>query len=122
MRVRTQDANGDMLFGLSTADFLVNSSACVRQLVLTTLRLMQGEWFLDVTAGVPYATEVIGTGTKSLYDLVIRQAILGVPGVTELINYSSQFTPQTRQLVIPPSVLIQTQYSQEPIPLGPVTI
>jgi hypothetical protein len=65
MRYRTLDANGDYTFGQNGANFLVNSPAAVGQAVLTRVKLMQGEWFLDQTAGTPYDTEILGAGTES---------------------------------------------------------
>jgi hypothetical protein len=89
-----------MTFGQSGANFLVNTPACVAQCILTALELWQGSWFLDVTAGVPYTTGVLGYGTKALYDLIIQQVVLGVQNVTSIPNYSSTFSSATRQLSV----------------------
>ena len=92
MRYRALDQNYDMTFGQGGANFLVNSKQCVGQLVLTRLRLLQGEWFLDQTEGTPYATEILGVGTKGTYDMAIKTRILGTENVTAIAKYSSALT------------------------------
>lgn len=89
MRYRALDKNGDATFGASQTNFLVNSPAAVAQAVLTRLKLLKGEYFLDATAGTPWSTEVIGVRTRPTYDQAIRTRILGTQGVTGIGNYSS---------------------------------
>ncbi|KVE23797.1 hypothetical protein WS67_21445 [Burkholderia singularis] len=100
MRYRRLDVDNDYAFGAGVADFLMNTPETVAQAVLTRLRLIQGEWFLDVTAGMPWATDVLGKYTDGTADTAIRQCILGTQGVTELTNYSSSIDPQTRALKV----------------------
>ncbi|TDV39519.1 hypothetical protein C7405_101638 [Paraburkholderia caballeronis] len=110
MRYRKQDADGDYVFGGSADDFLVNTPDAVAQAVLTRLRLLQGEWFLDTTAGMPWQTQVLGKNTMATADPAIRQCILGTQGVTALGNYSSSYDPDTRALSV--AVTIDTIYGQ----------
>lgn len=110
MRVRALDANGDMTFGRGSANFLVNTPAAVAQLVQTGLELVQSEWFLDKTEGMPWLTDVIGKGTQSLYDLAIQNQILNTQGMVSIENYSSSLDPVTRKLTIPNSVILNTQF------------
>lgn len=111
MRYRRLDANFDYTFGQGSQNFLVDSAATVAQAIRTALLLFQGEWFLDQTAGVPYVAppaavgQVVGYGTKGLYDNVIKQAILGVQGVLQILNYSSSLNPANRALTISAQVL-----------------
>jgi hypothetical protein len=100
MRYRALDADGDYTFGQNGQNFLVNSAQAVRQAIQTTLLLFAGEWFLDLSQGVPWLTEVIGNGTAGLYDQVIQTAILGVEGVSGLNSYSSSLDPKTRALTV----------------------
>lgn len=88
MRYRALDANGDYTIGNSTA-FLVNSPATVGQSVLTRLKLLTNEWFLDLTEGLPFSTEIRGKYTQATYDQAIRSRILGTQGVTEITAYQS---------------------------------
>jgi hypothetical protein len=100
------DANGDMTFGSSQQNFLVNSPEAVGQLVLTRLKLIQGEWFLDTTAGVPWKTQILGRNTGSTYDQAIKACILGTPGVTSIASYSSSLV--NRKLTV--TATINTAY------------
>lgn len=85
--------------------FLINTPEAVAQAVLTRLRQYLGEWFLDITDGTPWLTEVVGHQT--FYDLAIKDRILGTTGVVSIIEYESQLTT-TRELSI--QVTIETLY------------
>lgn len=113
MRYRTLDANGDYTFGKRNGEFLINSPDAVAQAVLTRLRLVTGEWFLDVTDGTPYATKILGTGTQWTYDLAIRERMLGTQGVTEIVKYSSTRDPNTRKLSV--QATLNTLFGQTPL-------
>jgi hypothetical protein len=89
MRYRALDADGDMQFGQSQNDFLINSPAAVAQAVLTRLRLIQGEWYLDNTEGTPWSTEILGVRTRPTYDRALRDRISGTQGVKSILEYSS---------------------------------
>lgn len=111
MRYRRLTATGDYQFGHGGADFLVDSRECVAQEVLTRLWLMQGEWFLDVTEGTPYATRVLGENTKPYYDLALQERVLSTVGVLSIANYAS--TLNNRRLSV--TMNINTQFGQTPI-------
>lgn len=100
MRVRALDANGDMVFGAGAATFLIDSPQAVVQCVLTALKLFQGEWFLDTTAGVPWNTQVLGINPQSSYDNAIKNAIHAATGVSALTAYSSSLDKATRVLTV----------------------
>jgi len=89
MRYRKLDSNGDYTFGSGLADFFVDTPECVAQAVLTRLLLLRGEWFVDITDGTPYATEILGKSNKITYDRAIRDRILGTPNVQEITEYFS---------------------------------
>lgn len=108
MRYRKLDADGDMTFGHGAYDYLVDSPQAVAQAVLTRLLLMQGEWFLDVTEGTPYGSEILGKGTAGTYDYAIRSRILDTIGVAELIDYQSRV--DGRSLTV--SAKVQTIYGE----------
>jgi hypothetical protein len=115
MRVRAQDASGDYTFGQSEANFLINSSDCVAQLVLTRLKLWEGEWSLDTTEGTPWYQQVLGAGTKPFYDIAIQNRILSTQGVVSINTYSSSVDPTTRQLSIDAN--ISTQFGSDVVQL-----
>jgi hypothetical protein len=109
MRYRKLTSSGDFTFGTS-ADYYVNNPEAVAQAVKTRLELWEGEWFLDVTEGTPYATEVLGEHTQLLYDMAIRNRILGTQGVIGIEDYASDLNRETRALSI--RATISTIYGQ----------
>jgi hypothetical protein len=100
MRYRKLDTNDDYVFGGGAVDFLANTPETVAQAVLTRLRLLRGEWFLDTTVGMPWLTDVLGKYTNGTYDAAIRQCMLGTRGVNEIASYSSAVDPDTRTLTV----------------------
>jgi hypothetical protein len=108
VRYRKLTATGDYSFGQNALDFFVNSPQCVAQAILTALLLHQGEFFLDVTVGMPWESQVLGYNTKSLYDAAIKAEILSVQGVSSISSYSSSLDPKTRHLTV--DVTINTIY------------
>lgn len=106
MRYRRLDASGDAIFGGGQSSFLIDTPDAVEQAISTRLRLLLGEWFADTSQGVPWATEILGKGTSSTYDAVLRAQILGTEGVAAMISYNS--TLIGRRLTV--NALVQTIY------------
>ena len=96
MKYRKLDANGDYTFGQGSANHLKDTPETVAQAVKTRLGLIQGEWFLDTSAGTPYHSRILGAGMVATYDRAIQEVILGTSGVTRLVDYSSHVNPSTR--------------------------
>jgi hypothetical protein len=108
MKYRRLDSKGDLVIGHGGADYLQDSPECVAQAVATRLRLLRGEWFLDLTEGTPYAPAVLGKHTRESYDFVIRRRVLETEGVTSLEDYESIFDGETRRLTV--NLTINTAY------------
>ena len=104
MRYRALDSNLDYVIG---RQFLTNTPAAVAQAILTNLKLWQGEWFLDVTAGVPYLQSILGRQSMNP-DSYIKAQILQTTGVTGITSYSSSLNPTTRAYAV--NATVQTQY------------
>lgn len=102
MRYRTLSPTGDYTFGQGPAQILTNTPETVAQAVKTRLGLATGEWFLDLTDGTPYSTEILGTGTQAVYDAAIQERILDTPGVTSIDEYVSVL--QGRALTVTASI------------------
>lgn len=100
MIYRRLDNNGDYVMGHGQADYLVNSPECVAQAVITRLRLLAGEWFLDLTEGMPYQTHVFGKHVPTTYNPLIRARILATEGVKELLFFESLYDSETRRLTV----------------------
>ena len=113
MKYRAQDPAGDYQFGRSNI-FLVDSPAAVAQAIKTKLLLATGEWFLDSDEGTPYSTQVLGYGTQDTRDLAIRDRILSVPGVTEIVSYTSSVSADRRFTV---AAVVSTKYGTSSVSL-----
>lgn len=113
MRYRALDSNGDSTFGSGQTRFLVDSPEAVAQAVKTRLLLIQGEWFLDKTEGVPYATQILGTGTQATRDVAVQNAILKTEGVKGISAYSSSVNADTRRFSV--TATIDTIYGSTSI-------
>lgn len=110
MRYRRLDGEGDFIMGHGHADYLVDVPEAPAQAVVTRLRLLSGEWFLDLGEGTPYVGGVFGKHTKESYDPVIRARILETEGVTAILDYESSIDPDTRRLAV--AVTIDTIYGE----------
>jgi hypothetical protein len=122
MRVRPLSPSGDYTIG---SQWLVNSPQAVEQAIQTRLKLWLGEWFLDLSDGTPYFTQVLGERYNKNPDAAIKARILGTPGVSQLISYSSTFNSPTdsnrRTLTV--NATVQTIYSATPIAVSlPLTV
>jgi hypothetical protein len=115
MRVRQLSPTGDMVFGSSGANFIVDTPAGVAQIVMTSLKLFLGEWYLNVNAGTPYFESIIGYHSQESADIALQTEILSVeviisstnvptgtvpgqsvPAVTGITNWQSSIDPATR--------------------------
>lgn len=109
MIYRQLDANGDYVIGA----FYQDTPEAVGQAVQTRLLLFTREWFTDVNEGMPWRTNVLGKYTQSAYDTVVKQRILGTPGLKSILAYSSSFDGASRRVTV--NVSIDTIY-------GPATL
>lgn len=115
MRIRKQDPAGDYVFGHGLRDFWINAPDGVAEACVYRLQLSVGDWWLDLNAGTPWQTEVIGVRTEATRDPVIRSRILGTPGVAGIMEYSSALDRNTRGWSV--NAVIHTNYS-----VGPTTV
>lgn len=108
MRYRKWTEGQDVQFGHGQADYWRDDPRGVAQAVVSRLRLLAGEWFLDLAEGTPYVGGVFGKHTRESYDPVIRERILDTRGVTAIQSYESLFDGETRRLTV--NVTIDTEY------------
>lgn len=110
MRYRKWTGQADIQMGHGDADYWRDDPLGVAQAVVSRLRLLREEWFLDLAEGTPYVGGVFGQHTRQSYDLVIRERVLGTQGVTAITGYDSSLDPDTRRLTV--SVTIDTDYGE----------
>lgn len=72
MRYRKLSDTGDYTLGHGPANFWRDVPQAPAQAVATRLRLLTGEWFLDLAEGTPYQTGVLGKHTQATYDPITR--------------------------------------------------
>ena len=113
MRVRQLGPTGDYLFGQGQKNFLINSPACVGQVVKTTLLLWQGEWFLDSTVGTPYLTGILGKHSQLQADVTSQDVVLAVQGVTTIQSFQSTDDSVNRAYSV--EMTVNTVYGPTPV-------
>ena len=93
--------NGDVLF--------IDNAERVAQQIKIQLLTFLGEWFLDVTHGVPYLDYVlIKNPNFTLIRELFREQILNVDGVSNLVSIDIDFNSATRQMSL--SYEAETEY------------
>lgn len=108
MIVRKLDKDGDMVFGRSLHDYLIDDPNGVAQCAMTRLELWRGQWFLDKGEGTPWLQEILGK--KDAVDLVIRDRILKTPGCTGIAEFSAILDPDARRLTV--TATIETEFGE----------
>ncbi|MDQ7745455.1 hypothetical protein [Hydrogenophaga pseudoflava] len=108
MLVRRLDDAHDMTFGYGLGCIAERSEACAQN-VKTRLLLLQGEWFLDLNAGVPWLQKILIKPARVLLaNTIIRRRIATTPDVAEIVSYESNFASESRKLTV--SVTVRTVY------------
>lgn len=83
--------DGDLVL---TADADSRGANNILQNILQRMSFFLGEWFLDNTQGLPWFQQILVKGPdQSKIDAIFQNAIMGTPGVTQLLSYT--FTPNT---------------------------
>jgi len=73
----------------------------VLQRVRTCLRRIEGEWFLDTNAGVPYFNgEMLGGKDVEYVKLVLRKEILRIVGVKEIQTIDIAMNSTTKHVSV----------------------
>lgn len=77
------------------------SSEALAQKLRLRLSMVQGEYFLDTTIGIPYTTRVlVKAPDKVIIDAYFKREILRTAGVAEIKSYSSVYNASARSLQI----------------------
>jgi hypothetical protein len=90
--------NGDLS---PTADVIGGTTHPVLQDVQIRLRTFLGEYFMDLTLGMPWRDLMQGAGNaQSQLDAVVQNCILTTPGILQLTTYSSSVNTRQRLMSI----------------------
>lgn len=73
----------------------------VAQRIRQRLRTFYGEWFLNLTAGVPYFEAIlVKNPDRTTVDALFKKAILETPGLLELTKFELQLDTSDRTLTV----------------------
>jgi hypothetical protein len=111
VRYRQLTPSGDFSFGSGQLNFFINTPQAVGQVVLTSLRLWLGEFYLNINAGMPYLEGVLGKHTQDEADATTIAYIGTLQGVVSVQNLVSTINPDTRAYSVQ-TVTINTLYGQ----------
>nr|DAG38519.1 MAG TPA: Baseplate wedge protein [Caudoviricetes sp.] len=103
LNAKTHDLvlNGDVMF--------IDDVERVAQQIKIQLLTFLGEWFLDVTHGVPYLEYVLVKNPNfTLIRELFREQILKVDGVSNLVSIDIDFESATRKMLL--SYEAETEY------------
>lgn len=80
---------------------MVSNSEAIAQRVKQHLRMYAGEWFLDTSVGVPWIEYVFTNPfDQAIAEAIVKDAVLAVPGVVEILSFGANFYPRNRQFDI----------------------
>jgi hypothetical protein len=99
--VRNMGPSYDPLYGNGQGNFLYDADA-VAQIIGTTLRLFQGEWWENLLDGVPMFQQILGQGGASntaAISAILQNAIYGVPYVNQITQLNIEYNPTNRALI-----------------------
>lgn len=89
-RVKDTSGYGDMIFINGSTPTTSEFVDAVAQRVFVMLRTFETEWYLNESTGVPYLSRILGFKVKKeVVDRILQQKILEVPGVADILEFSS---------------------------------
>ena len=120
MRVRALDENGDIVTSGKSWAYDVEAIA---QTVKTRLRLFLGEYFRDISDGMPWFEKMDGTEgilgkgySLSQVESLIRMRIARTEGVIKLLKFGMDFRQNERYFTV--DCTIMTKYGEAEIEFG----
>lgn len=104
--------NGDLV--------LTTNSDAVKQHVTQRLRMFTGEWFLNLSEGVPYFQNIlVKNPNPDIVDSLLKDTILSTPGVDELLSFNLDYDAALRTLIVDFSIrVLDTIIDFENLSLG----
>lgn len=100
---RKLDSDGDITHVMLTGD------DAIRQTVICEIKVILGEWFLDISKGIPWIAQPNATARPILGVLpadlpygeaLIKAKILSCPGVASIAAFSFTFNHNTRAAIV----------------------
>ena len=89
-------ATGDLLLENFDLQWVEDRDQIAQNLAIR-LRFILGEWFLDITAGVPYYDDFfIKAPNQIRIESVLKEEILDTTGIDQILSFTSNFNAQRR--------------------------
>lgn len=103
--------------------FLIYGGDAIVQGIAEDLKMFMGEWFLDLSNGVPYYRDILGQkgSNKTVIRSVIKARIAQRPGVLEVLSVDIDFVRATRTLNVKWKARIAEPTSQGLVVVNGVT-
>ncbi len=77
---------------------LVDGNEAIAQHLRVRLQFFLGEWFLDISEGIPFFREVFTKITsQTVVRSIFRQVIVETPGISQVSEFNFQYNPLTRE-------------------------
>ena len=103
MKYRKLDENGDYVFGNNSHDYIVKDEA-IAQAIKTKLYLFYGEWWEDISLGLPMFQSILGqvsnSNLRQTVILLCAEQINLVEGVTSVDSISVDISARKLGLTI----------------------
>lgn len=105
--LRLSNLSGDL--SISGGRFLtINGADEVAQRVRLALHHVQGEYFLNTPAGIPWDTEILGQKYDGArISAILRRAILQTPGVLRIRSFAVTFDNTAREFTVTSQIEVQ---------------
>jgi len=100
------DDDWDILIEDGDLVFISQRQFEAKQAVVMTLKAFRGEWFKDITYGVPWMQNenndiaILGKTHKTVFDSYVRGAILSNEEITSIISYESILNPYSGEIIV----------------------
>jgi hypothetical protein len=89
---------------------LIDSIDQVVQNLKIRLKFILGEWYLDITQGIPYYEDIfIKSPNQITVETVFKNEILSTDTVEEITRFRSNFQPNLREFNMIFSVIVEDQ-------------
>lgn len=80
---------GDIDLTEGRLSLITTEQELTRQRLLITLRTYKGEWYLDLSLGIPYFQRILRRGSKTVADTIFKSAINADDNVLSINSFSS---------------------------------
>lgn len=112
MRVRRLDDNHDWTFGRGRASYASGADA-LRQCLITRLRSLHGDWFLNPDSGVRWFDYLAKNADLRALEAEIKGVVLDTDGVQEISAFALSLNHDTRHFSLSLTCLDNAGRQQE---------